>query len=166
MKRILISGVSALLLLIAPATAHPHFSKTVTAGLDGVEAVITYRTVPSNEEHTRSAAAGTFVTPRGPRLTLSAAVQAGDVSLPAGEYTIGAIKNSDGDWTMALYPGQIARGSEPDMSKMIRLDSFFSTTHGTAEHLVVDISPGHGKHEGKAVLVLHFGSLHLTGALS
>jgi hypothetical protein len=32
--------------------------------------------------------------------------------------------------------------------------------------MLVDISPGHGKLEGKAVLTLHFGSLYLAGALS
>ncbi len=165
MSRFLSSALVLLLLGAAPV-AHPHFRKTVTAALGDVEAAVSYQTVPSNEAHTRNAAAGAFVTPRGPRLTLSGELRVGEVSLPAGEYTIGAIKGSDEDWTMALYPGQIARGAEPDMSRMIKLDSQFSATHGTAEHLVVDITPGHGKHEGKAVLVLHFGTLYLAGALS
>jgi hypothetical protein len=150
----------------ATLVAHPHFRKSVTAKLGSVDATITYQTVPSNEMHAQNAKVGMFVTPRAPRLTLSGELKAGAVTLPAGEYTIGVIKNSDNDWTMALYPGQLARGAEPDMSKMIKLDSLFSSTHGTAEHMLIDITPGHGKHDGKAVLVLHFGTLYLAGALS
>jgi len=45
--------------------AHPHFNKKVTAQLPGgVEASISYQTVPANEEHTSNAEVGSFVTPR------------------------------------------------------------------------------------------------------
>jgi hypothetical protein len=162
----LITGTLMFVFMGATLVAHPHFRKSVTAKLGSVDATITYQTVPSNEAHAQNAKVGTFVTPRAPRLTLSGEVKAGAVTLPAGEYTIGAIKNSDKDWTLALYPGQLARGAEPDMSKMIKLDSLFSTTHGTAQHMVLDILPGQGKQEGKAALVLHFGTLYLAGALS
>ena len=165
MKR-LMNGTLLVIFLGTSLLAHPHFRKSVTVKLGNVDATVTYQTVPSNELHAQNAKVGAFVTPRAPRLTLSGELKAGAVTLPAGEYTIGVIKNGDKDWTMALYPGQLARGSEPDMSKMIRLDSLFSTTHGTAEHMAIDITPGHGKHEGKAVLVLHFGTLYLAGALS
>ncbi|MCI0417997.1 MAG: hypothetical protein L0387_20405 [Acidobacteria bacterium] len=162
----LVTGTLMLVFTAAALVAHPHFRKTVTAKLGNVEAAIAYQTVPSNEVHAQNAKAGTFITPRAPRLTLSGELKAGTVTLSAGEYTIGVIKNSDKDWTMALYPGQLARGTEPDMSKMIKLDSLFSTTHGTAEHMLIDITPGHGKQQGKAVLLLHFGTLYLAGALS
>jgi len=32
--------------------------------------------------------------------------------------------------------------------------------------MLIDITPGHGKFEGKAVLTLHFGSLFLMGVLA
>jgi hypothetical protein len=32
--------------------------------------------------------------------------------------------------------------------------------------MLIDITPGHGKFEAKAVLTLHFGSLFLAGVLS
>jgi hypothetical protein len=165
MKRIAVVTLISVF-LGATLMAHPHFRKTVTVKLGNVDATLTYQTVPSNEMHAQKAKVGTFITPRAPRLTLSGELKAGTVTIPAGEYTIGAIKNSDSDWTMALYPGQVARGTEPDMSKMIKLDSMFSTTQGTAEHMSIDITPGHGKQDGKAVLVLHFGTLYLAGALS
>ena len=157
-------SVSALAVTLA---AHPHFNKTVVVKLpSGVEATIAYNTTPANEAHATGAAVGAFLTPRRPMLKLSGEVKAGEVVVPAGEYTIGAVKNSDTDWTLALYAGQIARGQQPDMSKVIKLESVYSAGIGTAPHMLIDITPGSGKFEGRAVLTLHFGSLFLAGALS
>ena len=154
-------------LVASAAFAHPHFNKTVTATLgENVQVTITYNTTPANEAHAQSAKVGEFVTPRRPVLKLSAELKAGKATLPAGEYTIGVIKISDKDWTLALYPGLLQRGVTPDSAKTISLDSMFSADHGTADHMLVDVTPGHGKFEGKAVLTLHFGSLFLAGALS
>jgi hypothetical protein len=148
------------------AFAHPHFNKTVTAALPGgVEAKITYNTTPANETRAQSAAVGAFVTPRRPVLELSGEVKAGSATLAAGEYTIGVIKNAENDWTLALYPGRLGRGDTPDAAKVIRLDSMFSTDKGSAGHMLLDVTPGDGRFEGKAVLTLHFGSLFLAGAL-
>lgn len=168
MKRALTASVALTLLAAAAATAHPHFNKTVTAKLpSGVDATVTYNTTPANEIHAAKAAVGTFVTPRRPLLKLSGEIKTGAVTIPAGEYTVGVIKNSETDWTMALYPGAIPRGGEAvDVAKAIKLESLFSTAQGTAEHMLLDISPGDGKLEGRAVLTLHFGHLFLAGALS
>jgi hypothetical protein len=76
------------------------------------------------------------------------------------------IKNAEKDWTLALYPGRLQRSDTPDPTKAIRLESVFSADHGTADHMLIDVTPGHGKFEGKAVLTLHFGSLFLAGVLS
>jgi hypothetical protein len=157
----------SLVTMTAVALAHPHFNKTVSVKLpNNVEAVITYNTVPSNESHATNAAVGSFLTPRNPRLKLSADVKAGEVTIAAGEYIIGAIKNGDKDFTMGLYPGQIPRGQTPDMSKMIKLESIYSGSEGKAPHLLIDITPGAGKFEGRAVLTLHFGTMFLAGAIS
>jgi hypothetical protein len=146
--------------------AHPHLKKTITVALPaGASVTISYTTEPSNESHTAKAAAGSFLH-AGARLTLSTEVKAGAVTLPAGEYTIGAIKNADNDYTMALYPGPLRLSDTPDKAKMIKLESAFSNDMGTAHHMLVDVSPGHGTLEGKTVLTLHFGSLFLAGALS
>ena len=156
----------ALSLVASLAFAHPHFNKTVTATLaPGVEATITYNTTPANEVHAQNAKVGDFVTPRRPVLKLSAELKTEKTILPAGEYTIGVIKNAEKDWTLALYPGRLQRADTPDPAKAIRLESMFSTDHGTAEHMLIDITPGSGKFEGKAVLTLHFGGLFLAGVL-
>ncbi len=100
-------------------------------------------------------------------LKLSAEVKNATQTIPAGDYTIGVVKNGEKDWTMALYPGAVPRPPEkPDASKLIRLESMFEADKGTAEHMLIDLTPGHGKFEGKAVLTLHFGTLFLAGVLA
>src|SRR5688500_18365446 len=146
----------------ATGSAHPHFNKTITAKLSsGTDVTSPYNTTPSNETHAQNAKVGEFVSPRRPTLKLSAEVKSGEQAIPAGEYTIGVIKNSDKDWTMALFPGAPARGVPVDMTKVIKLGSMLEAGKGTAEHMLVDLTPGHGKFEGKAVLTLHFGTLFL-----
>ena len=66
---------------------------------------------------------------------------------------------------MALFPGAPARGAAVDMAKVLKLESMLESGKGTAEHMLVDLTPGHGKFEGKAVLTLHFGTLFLSGLL-
>jgi hypothetical protein len=163
------TGAAVLTLVAATAAiAHPHFNKTVTAKLpSGAEATVTSNTTPANEIHATKAAVGAFVTPRRPMLKISAEIKAGAVTIPAGEYTIGVIKNSETDWTMALFPGAAPRPPETvDVAKTIKLESAFNTDHGIAEHMLIDITPGSGKFEGRAVLTMHFGHLMLAGALS
>jgi len=154
-------------LVASVALAHPHFNKTVTATVgSNVEVTITYNTTPANETHAANAKVGEFVTPRRPVLKLSGELKSEKATLPAGEYTIGVVKNAEKDWSLALYPGRLQRGETPDPAKAIRLDSTFSADHGTAAHMLIDITPGHGRLEGKAVLTLHFGSLFLEGVLA
>jgi hypothetical protein len=165
MKRI--APALALCLMALPALAHPHFNKTVTAKLpSGVELTITYQTTPANEMQAQNLKVGDFAAPRRPMLKVSAELKTGAVTIPAGDYTIGVIKNGEKDWTMALYPGQVARGEAPDKAKLIKLDSLFEAGKGTAAHMLIDITPGHDKFEGRAVLTMHFGSLFLSGALT
>jgi hypothetical protein len=166
-KSTTICAVMFLCLGVGLVVAHPHINKTVTATLsDNVTATITYNTTPANEDHAKKSAVGEFVTPRQPRLRLSGDLKAGSVTIPAGEYIIGAIKNGENDWTMGLFPGTLNRGAKADMAKVIKLESMFSTSSGTAPHMLIDISPGSGKFEGRIVLTLHFGSLFLAGALT
>jgi len=150
-----------------PALAHPHFQKTIVVKLpSGAEVTLTYNTTPANEMRAAEVKVGTFVTPRRPLVKLSSELKAGTLTIAAGEYTLGVVKNGDNDWTMALYPGAIERGVTPDPAKMIKLDSTYSSAQGKAEHMLIDITPGVGRFEGKAVLTLHFGTMFLAAALS
>ncbi len=169
MKKTLTGMIALGLLLGTPAItiSHPHFNKTITANLPGGVAVtIAYTTVPANEDHTKKAAVGAFLTPGRPMLKLSGDLKAGEMTIPAGDYHIGVMKKAENDWVLVLHPGQVPRGQTPDTEKLIKLDSMFSTAHGVAEHSLIDLTPGSGKFEGKVVLTIHFGSLFLAGLVS
>ena len=155
----------AALAVAALALAHPHFNKTVSTTINDVEVSVSYNSTDANMERVAAVEAGAFVSPRGPRLNLSADVTAGDATIAAGEYTIGVIKGDDGAWTMALHEGRIPRGEMPDMSKVRKLDSRFSDQMGTADHMLIDITAGSGDFAGKPVLTIHFGDLYLQAAL-
>ncbi len=165
MKRTVLALLPAL--CATSALAHPHFNKTITAKLpSGVEVTIGYQTTPANEMQAQNVKPGDFVSPRRPTLKLSGELKTGSATRAAGDYAIGVIKNNEKDWTMALYPGTPQRGVPVDMAKVIKLESMFEGGKGTAEHMLVDLTPGHGKFEGRAALTLHFGNLFLAGALT
>ena len=155
----------AAIAVAALAFAHPHFNKTVSTTINDVEVSVSYNSTDANMEHVAAVEAGTFVSPRGPRLNISGDVQAGDLTIAAGEYTIGVIKDDDGSWNMVLHAGRIPRGEIPDMSKVMNLDSRFSDQMGTADHMLIDITAGSGDFAGKPVLTIHFGNMYLQAAL-
>lgn len=164
MKKALVLIV--VLLSATALIAHPHFQKSTTAQLaEGVSVTLSFVTVPANMSHLADVAVGQFVSPAGPKLQTETALKAGMVNIPAGTYTIGVIKNGAEDWTMALSPGELAFGASPDMSKLIKLDSAFNESNDNSGHLVVDIFPGEGKFEGKAVILLGFGTMWVQGLI-
>lgn len=156
--------ILCLLATVSLVLAHPHFRKTVSTKVGENDVQISYTTTPANMDRLSGVVTGAF-NPGYGTLSLSADHSVGGTTLKAGEYTIGAIKNGEDDWTMALHEGRIPRGQQPDMSKVIKLDSMFSKSEGTAHHVFFDIMPGHGKFEGKTVLIWHFGELFLAGSL-
>ncbi len=155
----------AALAVAALAFAHPHFNKTVSTTIGETEVSVSYNSTDANMERVAAVEAGAFVSPRGPRLNVSADVMAGDVTISAGEHTIGVVKGDDGSWTMALHEGTIPRGEMPDMSKVMKLDSRFSDQMGTADHMLIDITAGSGDFAGKPVLTIHFGNMYLQAAI-
>ena len=165
MKRIWLVGF---LLLIATALiAHPHFQKTTTAKLsEDVEVSLTIVTVPANMDHVAQIKTGGFASPGRPKFKASTNITAGSSNIAAGTYTIGVVKNGTDDWTMVLAPGELSFGEVPDMSQVIKLDSEFWTRPKPVEHLVVDVIPGESQFEGKAVILLGFGTMWLQGLIN
>lgn len=163
MKRVLLACL--VLLTATVVVAHPHFQKTTSVNLGENKVSVSFFTVPANMSHLDGVADGDFVSPGQPRLEVAANLKAGSATIPAGTYQVGAVKKGSG-WTMVLYPGQVGRGEKPDLSKAITLDSQFNKSAEPVEHLVVDIGPGWGSSEGKAVLAIGFGNLWLDGVLS
>jgi hypothetical protein len=157
------------LVTIAAATvgllAHPHLQKSVTAKIGEVEVMLSFYTSPANMEHVKNAKVGEFSTGYA-RLSLSADMTAGGKTISAGEYTVGAIKNGANDWTMVLLPGKLGYQDTPDVSKVIKLESAYSTSEGTAGHVDYNVSPGHGKMEGRATIIWRYGTLYLAGAIT
>ena len=163
MKKVLLLGL--VLLTASVVIAHPHFTKTTSVKIGDNEVSVSFYTVPVNMSRLDGLADGAFVSPGRPSLKVSADLKAGSVSIPAGTYQVGAVKKGDG-WTMVLYPGELGREEKPDLSKAITLDSQFNTSAEPVEHLVVDIGPGWGTSEGKAVVLIGFGTLWLDGVIS
>ena len=50
---------------------------------------------------------------------------------------------------MALYPGALARGAVAEPAKLIKLESCSRRAKARPEHMLIDVTPGHGKFEGK-----------------
>ena len=144
---------------------HPHFNKTVNVKIGEVDAKLSYFTAPANEEHVKNAAVGA-VSAGFATLSLSGDLKAGETTIKAGDYTVGAIKQGENQWTMALHQGKLGFSDKPDMAKVSKLGSNYSKDHGTAHHIYFDIMPGHGDTEGKTVLIWHFGGHYLTGIIS
>ena len=153
---IFLFGLSLTLVL-----AHPHVKKIVSTEIGGTNITIEYYTSPANMSHVESVAVGDFVNSRA---TLTLNKNLGELN--AGKYLIGSIRKDKSDWTMALYSGRLGRGESPDQDKLINLRSAFSTEHGTATHVSLDLDPGSGPLETSLALVWHFGNLHLQGDLS
>ena len=164
MKKVIVLGV--VLLTATALIAHPHFQKTTTAKLsEDVEVSLSFFTVPANMAHVAEVANGDFVSPGLPKFKTATAIKGGSVSIPSGTYTVGVVKNGKDDWTMVLSPGELGFGDKPDMSKLIKLESSFNKASEGAGHLVVDVYPGEGKFEGKAVILLGFGTMWVQGLI-
>ncbi len=157
----------AVVLLTATALiAHPHFQKTTTAKISyTVEVSLSFFTVPANMEHVAKIGTGEFTSPGLAKFETATAITAGSASIPAGTYTVGVVKKSDSDWQMVLSPGELGFGDSPDKAKLIELDSTFMKSNDPVGHLVVDIFPGDGKFEGKAVILLGFGTMWVQGLI-
>ena len=172
-KALSIAGVALIAVAAMAATTmeppslrkHPHFSKTVTVKLGKTELKLSYRTTPANEERVKKVEQGTMVMGFA-KIEIPEGYEIGGSEIDAGTYGIGAIKNGDEDWTLALYPGTVGRGEKPDQSKAIELESNLSTDMGNTGHVSFDLMPGRGDQEGKLTLIWHFGSLYLSGVFS
>ncbi len=163
-----IAAASMAATTFAPSSAaikHPHISKTVTAELGENKLTLSYFTAPANMEHVEKVKEGDMAMGFG-SLECSEDLEIGESKIPAGKYSIGAIKEGEDSWTLALYPGRPGRGEAADVEKAILLESMNSTDMGDTGHVSFDIMPGHGDLEGKATLVWHFGNMYLAGAIS
>lgn len=150
----------------ASLIGHPHFNKRVIVILPGgIEAIMAYRTIPVNNTHLDKVKVGDFVSPRGPRLTLTGEVMADSVKVTSGTYTVGMLRKANNNWSLVLSPGRLLKTVEPDRSKLIHLESTYSITREHTDHIEIDITPAPGISRD-AVISFHFGKMLLTGVLT
>ena len=151
-------------LIISLAIAHPHLRKSLTVNLNGNEVALAYITFPANMEHISLVGVGDFRW--GATLKVGGDLQAEQVTIAAGTYTIGCVRKANKSWAMVLYPGKLGRGESPDKGLLIELHSMFSTEKGNVDHVSFDIGPGSGMLTGHAVIMWRFGNHYLAGVIS
>ena len=161
MRRVICTA--CLMLISGLLIAHPHFTKTVTAELEGAALELRYTTYPYNEDRLSAVQEGFVFHCGRATLTVEGEVSAGGRAIPAGEYAVRAQAKSLDDWTLMLIPGADAQGS--DLSNAIRLESTTSKGLPAAHHLDLDLYSGHGATEGKMILSVSFGQRKVEGVL-
>lgn len=154
------------LVVSLPLGAHPHFRKTVTAKLPGLEITIEYVTYPWNPSHLAEVKEGFVFHCGGANLKLSAPAKLGSREIAAGKYLLRARAKDLDHWTFLLVPVPAERDTQPDLTKAIELETRTLTGRPAQEHLYLDLQPGHGETDGKGVLVLAWGDRQLEGILA
>ncbi len=168
MRRLCGSIVITWLLVLAvslPLGSHPHFRKTVTARLPGMEIKIDYVTYPWNPAHLAEVKEGFVFHCGNANVDLNAPVKLGAREIPAGKYLLRARAKDLDHWTLLLVPVPAVKDTPPDLTKAIELETRTLTGRPAQEHLYIDLQPGHGETDGKGVIVLAWGDRQLEGIL-
>lgn len=169
MKKIA-ATTAALMLLALLVTAHPHFKKTITASINkGPELTLEHVTYPYNEDHLKEVKPGFVFHCGRAKLNISKEVESGKTKIPAGTYLLRAKAKSVDDWTLVLIPESAVK-SQADMPKAVEsalaLETKTLTGRPNAEHLELNITPGHSKAGDQLILSVSFGSRTVEGLLS
>ncbi len=146
--------------------AHPHFRKAVVAKLPDLEIKLEYITYPWNPSHLSDVTEGFIFNCGSATLELSKPVTAGAKEIAAGKYLLRARAKDVDNWTLLLIPPPPDRSAPPDMTKAIELKTKTLTGRPVNNHLSLDISPGYGETDGKALIVLSWGDRELQGVLA
>ncbi len=166
-KTLTICLVAASLACAAIAlSAHPHFRKTVVAKLPDLEIKLEYITYPWNPAHLSEVKEGFVFSCGNAAVEFSKPVKIGSQELPAGKYLLRARAKDVDHWTLVLLPPPPDRNTPPDMSKAVELATKTLTGRPVNEHLSLDIAPGHGDTDGKALFVLSWGDRQLEGVIA
>ena len=165
-SRLLLPVMLGVLATAIAVHSHPHFRKTVTASLPGLEVKIEYTTYPWNPAHLAEVKEG-FVFHCGNALVeLNAPAKHGSLTIPAGKYLLRARAGNADDWTFLLIPALEGRNAKPDLTKAIALPTKTFTGRPVEYHLSLDICAGHGETDNMALFVLQWGDRRLEGQLA
>lgn len=162
-----VSAICAVLVSAAFLPSHPHFRKSITAKLPaGLEVKLEYTTLPWNPAHLSEVKDGFVFHCGNATVELGANVKNGSSDIPAGKYLLRTRAKDVDHWIFFLVPQPPDRTTPPDMSKAIELPTGTSRTDTSHGHLTLDLTPGDGDNDGKAVFVLAWGDRLLEGVLA
>ncbi len=164
--KLILFTVVLVVLAAALVNAHPHFRKAVVAKLPDLEIRLEYITYPWNPSHLSEVKEGFIFSCGNATVELSRPVSDGTKEIAAGKYLLRARAKDVDHWTLLLVPPPPDRNTPPDMAKAIELETKTLTGRPVNDHLSLDISPGHGETDGKALFVLSWGDRQLEGVLA
>lgn len=166
MKAMHVAGLQ-LVFLAVTTLAHPHFNKTVTAAVKGLELKLTYFTLPYNAKHLEGIKEGFVFHCGRAKLSVAGQMTVGGTKLEAGTYLLRAKAKSADEWTLVLIPeAQAGDPQNPDISKGVALDTKSFTRQAELHHLDLNLTGGHGDSDGKLVVTVSFGSRRIEAAIT
>lgn len=147
--------------------AHPHFNKTVTAAVKGLELKLTYFTLPYNAKHLEGIKEGFVFHCGRAKLNIAGEMTVGSAKLAAGTYLLRAKAKSADEWTLVLIPeAQAGDPQKPDISKGIALETRSYTKQTDLHHLDLNLTGGHAATDGKLLVIVAFGPRRIEAAIT
>ena len=166
-KRMALAASLVLVCVAGTMVAHPHFNKTVTAAVKGLELKLTYFTLPYNAKHLEDIQEGFVFHCGRAKLNVVGDMTVGSARLGTGTYLLRAKANSADEWTLVLIPeAQAGDPQNPDMTKGIALETKTFTNQSELHHLDLNLTGGYGDTDGKLLLIVSFGSRRLEAAIT
>jgi hypothetical protein len=166
-KTIALAAGLLLACLAATMVAHPHFNKSVTAAIKGLELKLTYFTLPYNAKHLEGIKEGFVFHCGRAKLNIVGELTVGDAKMGAGTYLLRAKAKSADEWTLVLIPeAQAGDPQNPDVSKGIALDTKSFTKQSSLHHLDLNLTGGHGESDGKLLVTVAFGTRRIEAAIT
>lgn|SRR5262245_1032708 len=165
--RTLLTAGILLVCLAASTVAHPHFNKTVTASVKGLELKLTYYTLPYNAKHLEGIKEGFVFHCGRAKLNVVGDMTVGSTKLGTGTYLLRARAKSADEWTLVLIPeAQAGDAQNPDMSKGISLETKSFAKQSELHHLDLNLTGGHADTDGKLMVTVSFGSRRIEAAIT
>jgi hypothetical protein len=147
-------------------SSHPHFRKSLVAKMPDLEVKLEYTTYPWNAAHLAEVKEGYVFNCGNATVELSKAVKPGAAEIAAGKYLLRARAKTVDNWTLLLIPAPPDRNTQPDMSRAVELQTRTLGNRPVFDHLLLDVSAGHGDTDNKGLIVLAWGDRQLEGVLA
>jgi hypothetical protein len=166
-KRTVLTASLLLVCLARTMSPHPHFNKTVTAAVKGLELKLTYYTLPYNAKHLEGIKEGFVFHCGRAKLNIAGEMTVGSTKLRGGTYLLRAKAKSADEWTLVLIPeAEAGDPQKPDMTKGVALDTKSFTKQSELHHLDLNLTGGHSDTDGKLLVTVAFGPRRIEAAIT